>query len=371
MRLLASSTRSFGPPAATRSGSRRRQGFTLVELLVVIAIIGVLVGMLLPAVQAARESARRTQCSNKVRQMMLAIQNVVSAHKIYPTGGIEPWPEVEDYSQGGSAFGPSKQGLSWAYQILPFLEEGAVSNLSTTQAISNSPVGLYFCPSRRSPTKGTVNGNAWLMDYASLQPMIGRNQIGTVTGMTNSTFNFLIAGEACSRKYGFWGTPSSTVSNGFNPRTATALAANYRPFWGVITRSSYYVPKGSRGAGTDLGYGGPVKPSMISDGTSKTAVIAEKRLRPSEYKTGAWYDDRGWSDGWDPDAIRMTACWPALDGDDYFRPDGGVESESAYMAGSAHPGGFSVGFADSSVKVMEYQVDLEVFNSLGNRADGK
>lgn len=122
---------------------------------------------------------------------------------------------------------------------------------------------------------------------------------------------------------------------------------------------------------TDLGYGGPVKPSMIPDGTSKTAIIAEKRLRPSEYKTGAWYDDRGWSDGWDPDAIRMAACWPAIDAEDYVLPNGALQSESALMAGSAHPSGFCVGFADSSVKIMEYQVELEVFNSLANRADGK
>src|SRR5262245_53168416 len=95
------------------------RGFTLVELLVVIAIIGILVALLLPAIQAAREAARRTQCVNQLRQMILAIENHVSAHEIYPTGGIEPWPLIEDYSQGGKPFGAKKQGLSWAFQILP------------------------------------------------------------------------------------------------------------------------------------------------------------------------------------------------------------------------------------------------------------
>ena len=69
-----------------------RQAFTLVELLVVIAIIGVLVALLLPAVQAAREAARRTQCLNQLRQMGLGVQNHVSALKIFPTGWIYPWP---------------------------------------------------------------------------------------------------------------------------------------------------------------------------------------------------------------------------------------------------------------------------------------
>jgi prepilin-type N-terminal cleavage/methylation domain-containing protein len=72
--------------------SRLARGFTLVELLVVIAIIGILVALLLPAIQAAREAARRTQCVNQLRQMIVAMQNHVSALQIFPTGGIEPWP---------------------------------------------------------------------------------------------------------------------------------------------------------------------------------------------------------------------------------------------------------------------------------------
>ena len=77
--------------------SRPSSGFTLVELLVVIAIIGVLVALLLPAVQAAREAARRSQCVNNVKQMMLGMQNHESAKKAFPSGGVAPWPYIEDF----------------------------------------------------------------------------------------------------------------------------------------------------------------------------------------------------------------------------------------------------------------------------------
>ena len=125
----------------------RSRGFTLVELLVVIAIIGVLVSLLLPAVNSAREAARRTQCMNQVRQMGLALANHENALRMYPSGGILPWPRIEDYRLNGKALGPTKQGFSWAFQLLPYLEENAVTSLTTTDAIEGTPIALYNCPS--------------------------------------------------------------------------------------------------------------------------------------------------------------------------------------------------------------------------------
>src|SRR5204862_6784684 len=107
------------------------RGCTLVELLVVIAIIGVLVALLLPAIQAAREAARRTQCKNQLKQIGLAIHNHVSTFRVFPTGGAKIYPSIEDYVVGGTPLGPDKQGLGWAYQILPYLEAAAIHGLRT------------------------------------------------------------------------------------------------------------------------------------------------------------------------------------------------------------------------------------------------
>jgi len=346
------------------------RGFTLVELLVVIAIIATLIGLLLPAVQSAREAARRTQCTNQVRQMMLAMHGLVSSHGHFPTGGVYPWPEIEDFSQGGKPFGPSKQGLSWAFQILPYMEETAVHNLATTSQITAAPVNMYFCPSRRPPTRSTyAPAFSWLMDYAALNPIQSRSQLG------DSTFNVLMSSVnpgsgACARVWGFWGVKDS--SNGQNPKPVAELGGRYQGFWGVLTRGSNCVALQSRGGSvTNLGYDAPVKPAKIADGASKTAVISEKRLRPSTYLTSEWYDDRGWSDGWDPDSVRSTACWPQPDGDIYKFPNGAEADVAGYVVGSAHRNGFSTGFADGSVRMLDYEIELEVFNSLAHRADGQ
>ncbi len=100
-----------------RSGAARR-GFTLIELLVVIAIIGVLVGLLLPAVQQAREAARRSQCSNNLKQLSLGIHNYHSANQKFP---LAFWaPDAFKNGIGDTGYG---QGISWVAKILPYIEQ--------------------------------------------------------------------------------------------------------------------------------------------------------------------------------------------------------------------------------------------------------
>ena len=135
---------------------RIRRAFTLVELLVVIAIIAMLVSLLLPAVQAAREAARRTQCINGLKQMGLAILNYESAKAEFPTGGSEPW-----HNEGGADSIHSK-GYGWMVQILPFIEDGALQAVSAGYGegdkhrdlqVRKTPVPMYFCPSRPVATR--------------------------------------------------------------------------------------------------------------------------------------------------------------------------------------------------------------------------
>ena len=136
----------------------RNRAFTLVELLVVIAIIGVLVALLLPAIQAAREAARRTTCVNQLKQVGLSILNFHDAMKVFPTGGAltvgapdNTGPRIQDYIVNGRPLGPEKQGVAWGFQILPYLEQNNVHNLTNSAQLNSAVIPLYVCPSRRAP----------------------------------------------------------------------------------------------------------------------------------------------------------------------------------------------------------------------------
>lgn len=149
----------------------RRHGFTLVELLVVIAIIGVLIALLLPAVQAAREASRRTQCISNLKQIGLAVQTYHDVNGHFPTGRNTP----------------NQFGVSWAHYILPQIEEqavydayveGARVDAPENAAAMRTPIDVYACPSRRSaaasrdfddndtPPAADKRGVATLGDYA-------------------------------------------------------------------------------------------------------------------------------------------------------------------------------------------------------------
>jgi prepilin-type N-terminal cleavage/methylation domain-containing protein len=138
------------------------EGFTLVELLVVIAIIGILIALLVPAVQAAREAARGTQCKNNLKQVGLAAQTHLDAQKTFPTGGWG-YQWLGDPDRG---FGINQTG-GWGFTLLPFIEQSTIYNLgkgltgASKQAalaqMSAQPAPFFTCPSRRAGTTGAVN----------------------------------------------------------------------------------------------------------------------------------------------------------------------------------------------------------------------
>ena len=351
---------------------RANRGFTLVELLVVIAIIGVLVALLLPAVQAAREAARRLQCKNNLKQVGLAMQNYVSARKMFPSGGIAPWPDIENYASGGRPFAADKQGLSWAYQILPYMEQTSVHNLVTTSQLREVPIEGYFCPSRRPVTRDPLSG-AYLMDYAAAVPAITREQYA------GNYDDYLVRGAqdtlGCELRGEFWGgtfrpdyeVTANSINGATNPNATTvaSLGAEFVGFWGVIVRSGLCARCDAGKQNT--GFFEPITFARITDGSSNVMVVGEKRLVPSLYQVGAWHDDRGWSDGWDPDTLRSSIC--------EIGPDREIVSAennvAGYRFGSAHASGMNVVYADSSVRTIDYSINQELLNRLAHRSDGE
>ena len=145
--------------------STKRRGFTLVELLVVIAIIGILIALLLPAVQAVREAARRTQCLNNLKQMGLAIQNHVDTMGYLPNSGAQGMAYINQYFKDTHYSSVSLQWPGWGFQLLPYMEETATyQTIKNHFALNNdiytktnnltgpAPVEFqlkqYWCPSR-------------------------------------------------------------------------------------------------------------------------------------------------------------------------------------------------------------------------------
>lgn len=367
---------------------RRRldNGFTLVELLVVIAIIGVLVALLLPAIQASREAARRTQCKNNLKNIGLSVHNLIDTYKYFPTGGTEPSPTLEfylsDYAamQGNTSLlqgppnGPLKQGLGWLYQLLPYLEEGAVKNIVKTYQFSKIVIPLYNCPSRRSATfnqQGNFLIAICLVDYAAAVAGPSRSEIGDLE------FNKYLADAhptypqfTSKQAEVFWGCPGCPPSGGrgFSDLISKYNARQIPKFRGIIQRtdwSSDPLPGRHRGWGVKMTF------AKINDGSSKTMLAAEKWVHVGNYSGAGPADNRGWSDGWNYDPLRSTLIKPRQDSQDPPAVDSNYEDPGNYPFGSAHSNGINVVFADGSVTFISYDVDLENFNRLAHRDDGE
>ncbi len=359
-----------------------RTAFTLVELLVVIAIIGILVALLLPAVQAAREAARRTQCKTNLKNIGLSVINFTETYKVFPTGGTEPNPAIQFYLRDtfavpnpanwkGPANGPLTQGLGWMYQILPYLEEGAVASIVSTADLVKISIPLYNCPSRRGPTFHPVSGVS-MVDYAATVAAGSRSQVGDAlfnTYMADHTNDTVVART-------FWGcTPCSDGGRGVQ----AIDDANFKPtYYGVVQRGDWIRPQSATVPGKHAGFMVKMTFAKIADGTSKTIMASEKYVHVSHYLgvAGSTADDRGWSDGWDFDSLRSTIVAPKPDseGDPARGGDAPLTVATSvfnYPLGSAHPGGFIIVRPDGSVDQLDYSIDREVLNRMANRTDGE
>ncbi len=325
-------------------------GFTLVELLVVIAIIGVLIALLLPAVQAARESARRTTCNNQLKTLGLAFQLFHDARKAFPSGGWG-YDWIGDASLGG---GPSQPG-GWTYQVLPYMELQTVFNSATGSklALVQANVPGFNCPSRRT-TK---------LRAACCQT---RNQGGFVANQPQAKSDY-------AANYG-----DAVTNNGLsNPSSNSCACLLYFASPATVTQGqdpAFKWPDTSRITGIVF-VRSSVRAKDVTDGLSKTYALGEKYLNPDnyEYQFGAGVNGADGGDDWSmftghqDDTLRTTNfnaeydCSPLQD-------RRGVQG--AFCFGSAHPGGFQMAMCDGSTQSISYSISSEIHRRLGNRRDG-
>jgi prepilin-type N-terminal cleavage/methylation domain-containing protein/prepilin-type processing-associated H-X9-DG protein len=314
-----------------------KMGFTLVELLVVIAIIGILVALLLPAVQAARESARRSQCTNNVRQMGLALQIYHDTHKHFPPGHEETGVDGPSY----------RHQLSWLTLCLPFLEERAIADMITPDLID---------PATNAHT------NVKLVEA-------GRNVIPTFTCPSDPISPYEVAGVPRDSAQALYFAPTNYLGN-----------------QGIVCECRTKVCSGMFGHDTKF------KMSQITDGTSHTIAVGESLkgdLDPSTLTDNYIYlagsgnaDDISTCVGGEPNTADRATVWiggqPHLNMFSTSRPPNDPRTDckapsngcTNFAARSAHPGGAMLAFADGSVRFVSDSIDETTMQALGTRAAG-
>jgi prepilin-type processing-associated H-X9-DG protein len=344
-----------------------RSAFSVLDLLIVIFILGILLALLLPAVQAAREAARRVNCNNQLKQLGLAIHNYATANRVLPPAIIcsadnvkadaaDPWADAKLTTKGA-------HGTSWILRLLPYVEEDTlfknwdfeygVSGGENPALVSTDVRGLY-CPSRRMTVRPGVDTPTML----SVKWTGGGTDYGGCIG----------------RYQGFLLDPDQSV---ILPNKDDKLPLCFAPSNAVANAQFTVTGDTTTTCSPEKGFGifGRVNTSTkfaeIRDGTSNTLmtgelqrIIHKTNVAPFNAASGPIVSHDGWAIGGSSTLFTTGYPYPANAKSELLMNNGNFPSP-----GSDHAGGANFGLGDGSVRFLATTIDPAVFALLGSMAD--
>ncbi|UUO05088.1 DUF1559 domain-containing protein [Blastopirellula sp. J2-11] len=311
-------------------GKANRRGFTLVELLVVIAIIGVLIALLLPAIQQAREAARRLHCTNNLKQIALAMHNYHDTHTVFPAGVVTNNPSnLCPQLQSGVVM---RSSAPWAVVLLPFMEDAA-------RYESFDPEGTYFGLYPSGGGNGTSEKAAQLI----------RNTRFECPSDNNSNSD-----NANSNYFAIMGSCASTTDEG------CCRTPNY---------------SGRIGSNTGMFYNNSnTRFRDLSDGSSNVMMLGESRYLQvkggfaSYY--GSWASSYYWSTSNGEMYVTLAAIMKQINSSPLDPAEDVTINLMTNTFGSHHTGGAFFALADGSIHFQSENIDINTFRDLGRKSDG-